>query len=362
MKKLLFILILPFMLSGCYDYNELNDLALIAGIGIDYDEDMYKVTFEILSTKKSGEQSGATSTYTVSAKGKTLTEAFMNNGNNMDKVPYYDHVEIVIISEEVAKKHLEDVSEYIIRSSKFRNEVYLTISKDKSAEDILKATSKEKPVASTFMVDLLEHSNNSSSAGYYTPFTKFLNKTLTHGEDGMASVFTLKDKDIILNGLGIFKDFKLVYIFNDDEAAIVNLLNNFNPNTILFTKSCDNNNNNNKTVLSIYDSKIKIEAMDNKIKISGTLNGRINADACGYNFRDVDTYEILEKDFTNIISNKMDNIIDIFKMEESNALSIGKIYYNKYRKENYLLWTQQDFVYDLDLKINKKGLIFQVKR
>ncbi len=357
MKKLLFILILPFILGGCYDYNELNDLALISGIGIDYEDDMYNVTFEILSTKKSGEQSGATSTYTVNAKGKTVTEAFMNNGNNMDKVPYYDHVEIVIISDEVAKKHLEDVAEYIIRSSKFRNEVYLAIAKDKKAEDVIKTNSKEKPVASTFMVDLLEHSDNSSSAGYYIPFTKFLDKVLTKGEDGLAPVFTTKDKEIVLEGLAVFKDFHLVHIFDDQESSIVNLINNFKHNTVLFTKTCDNKK---ETVLSIYASKINIKALDNKIKIEGTLNGRINSDACGYNFRDTETYRILEKDFTKIIQEEMNKTINTLKMVESNALSIGKIYYNKYRQEKYLLWTKQDFVYDLDLKINKKGLIFQV--
>ncbi len=358
MKKILFILILPFILGGCYDYNELNDLALIAGIGVDYEDNMYTVTFEILSTKKSGEQSGATSTYTVSAKGNTVTEAFMNNGNNMDKVPYYDHIEVVIISDKVAKEHLEDVSEYIIRSSKFRNEVYLVISKDKKAQEILNTTSKEKPIASSFMVDLLEHSNHSSSSGYYTPFTKFLNKVLTQGEDGIAPIFTIKDKEIVLDGLGVFKDFKLVYDFKNNDAATFNLINNFNPNTVLFTKSCGDDKD---TVLSIYDSKIKIKALDNKIKITGILNGRINADACGYNFRKLDTYTTLEKDFSNIIAKDMDKIIDSLKSVQSNALSIGKIYYNKYRQKNYLLWTKEDFVYDLNLKINKKGLIFEVK-
>ena len=55
MKKLLILLIIPFILSGCYDYNELNDLAIISGIGIDYENEEYIVTYEILSTKKEGE-------------------------------------------------------------------------------------------------------------------------------------------------------------------------------------------------------------------------------------------------------------------------------------------------------------------
>ena len=38
MKKIWIILILPFFLTGCYDYQELNNRAVIAGIAIDYKE------------------------------------------------------------------------------------------------------------------------------------------------------------------------------------------------------------------------------------------------------------------------------------------------------------------------------------
>ena len=75
MKKLLILLLIPILLGGCYDYNELGDLAIVAGIGIDYQDDEFEVTFEILSTKKEGEQgSASSSTYNVSAKGNTVAE------------------------------------------------------------------------------------------------------------------------------------------------------------------------------------------------------------------------------------------------------------------------------------------------
>ena len=281
----------------------------------------------------------------------------MNNGNNLDKVPYYDHVEVVVISEDVAKNHLEDVAEYIIRSSKFRNEVYLSIAKNTSASNLLKTTSEDNPVASTFIVNLLNNSNTSSSAGYYTPFTKFLNKVLTDGEDALAPVFKTQDEKIVLDGIGAFKDFKLVNTFNNHDSSIINLINNFKAKTVVFSKSCGDN----KTVLSIYDSDIKIQAYKDYVKISGMLNGRINADACGYNMRSIDTYKTLEKEFNTIIEKEIDKIINNFKEIKSNAFSIGKIYYNKYRDKNVFLWTNQEFKYDIDLKINKKGLIFEVE-
>ena len=35
MKKIFFIFHIPLFLGGCYDYQELNDLAIISGIAID---------------------------------------------------------------------------------------------------------------------------------------------------------------------------------------------------------------------------------------------------------------------------------------------------------------------------------------
>ena len=134
MKKILILIIMIFLLSGCYDYNELNDIAIVSGVGIDYKDDKYSVTFEIISTKKSGDSSGSSSSYTASSEAETITEAFLKIGNSLDKVAYYDHIEMVIISEELAKNKMVEVSEFLIRSPKLRNEFYLALAKDTTAK------------------------------------------------------------------------------------------------------------------------------------------------------------------------------------------------------------------------------------
>ena len=113
--------------------------------------------------------------------------------------------------------------------------------------------------------------------------------------------------------------------------------------------------------MSIYESDIKIEPNNDYIKISGKLNGRINENNCDYDLKKEETYKKLEKEFTSVITDEMNKIINSLQLLESNALSIGKNYYNKFRKENFYLWTKQDIKFEIDLKINKKGLIFEVK-
>ena len=362
MKKFLILLLIPFLLSGCYDYNELSDLAIVSGVGIDYEDNEYTVTFEILSTKKEGETSASSSTYTVSSKGSTVVEAFNNNGNLMDKVPYFEHVDVVVINEEIAKNHLKEVSEYIIRTSKLRNETYIVIAKDVKAMDVMQATTKEKPVASGFIANMLQNNKNSASAGFFMPYTEILNSILTKGEDALISVITVNEhddkKEIELLGLGVFEDFHLKHIFNSEDSAIINVLNNFSAEAVLFEKRC----NNGVIVVSIYNSELKIEPNNENVKISGKIDVRLNEDTCNDNLRNEKVYEELQKEFTKIVENKMLSVLETLQTEKSNALKIGKYYYDKYRKPDYKLWTKQRFIFDLDLKINKKGLIFEVTK
>ena len=357
MKKVLLLIIIPFFLSGCFDYNELTDLAIITGVAIDYDNE-YEVTFEIVSTKKSGDTAASTSSYTVSSKGKTIAEAIRNNGNNIDKVAYFDHVELVLVSEDIAKNHFEEVTEYIVRSAKFRNEVIVAIAKDSLAKNIISKSTKEHPLISTFLVNMLENSNDASSAGYYAPFTETLGDILTDGEDAKLSAFSIDNADIKLNGMGIFKNFKLQRIINNDEASTVNLLSNFKSKNTYFTKICDKDK---KTIISIYESNIKFEPTNKKINIKGKLNGRIILNECNYNLKESSTYQTLENEFKSIIEDKIDNVINIMKTENSNVLKIGKAYYNKYYDKDFYLWTKLPINYDIDFKINKKGLIFELE-
>ena len=122
--------------------------------------------------------------------------------------------------------------------------------------------------------------------------------------------------------------------------------------------TCDNN----KTiVIADYNSKVSIEPGKDKLNVKAAINARISEETCGYDLKDADTYKELENKFTKVIEKKMDNVLKKLQESKSNALNIGKSYYNKYREKDFYLWTKQDITYDIDLKINKKGLTFEVE-
>ena len=54
MKKIILILLL-LTLTGCKDYTEINDLAIVSGIIIDYVDNKYEITSELIINDKESE-------------------------------------------------------------------------------------------------------------------------------------------------------------------------------------------------------------------------------------------------------------------------------------------------------------------
>ena len=358
MKKILIIIFSVFFLTGCYDYNDLSDLGIITGVGIDFQNDKFLVTYEIVSTKKNGNSSEGSKTYQVSATGDTIAKAFLNAGELMDKVAYFDHVEIIVMDSNIARNYMKELGEYIVRSPKFRNEVYTAIVKNTTAKEVISKTNDVKPLASSYIVELLENSNDSGGAAYYAPFTLSLRHILTNGEDAKMPIITMEDDNIKLIGMGIFKDFTYQYDLSLEQASIVNLMNDFKVKTINLEYTCKNNK---KTVVNIYKSNLKIEPKKEKLLIKGKVNAELIQNDCDLDLRNTEVYKKLNTDFNNILENRINEVINILKKYKSNAIPIGKNYYNHYRILNDN-WINYPTYYDIDFKINKKGLIFLIER
>ena len=86
MKKIL-LLPLIFLMCGCWNYKELNNLAMTTGIAIDKIDNDYHVTLLISNTKKQTNDNDKpqASTAAYEGSGKTMYEAISNASDNISK-------------------------------------------------------------------------------------------------------------------------------------------------------------------------------------------------------------------------------------------------------------------------------------
>ena len=94
MKKYLFIPIL-FILTGCYNYRDLNDLAIVSGISIGRDNNNFKVSVEVVNPSLNQDEEAGFLIYQSSAN--SIEEAINNISLKAPKQLYLAHLNILII-------------------------------------------------------------------------------------------------------------------------------------------------------------------------------------------------------------------------------------------------------------------------
>lgn len=147
MKTKIFILIVAmFLFNGLANSRELNDLAILSSMGIELDEDgNYLITVQILNTKKPDSSSGnsssgesGTSNVTVfKSNSSTIHGALRDIVLQSSKKIYIAHMELLLVSEEVAKTDMFDILDFFIRDNENSNNFILAVTKDTTPKEVL---------------------------------------------------------------------------------------------------------------------------------------------------------------------------------------------------------------------------------
>lgn len=354
MKKLILLIIIIFSLTGCYDNIELTDLAIISGIGIDYKDEKYVVTYEILSNTKTLENTTLKSN-TVTGSGKNISEAFINANYKIGNKAYFAHLKLVVLGEEILNGHIEGITDYLLRDINIRDEFKVVVAKETYPEEILKHNSENLPVVSEFLIKLLQTEKYSDSLVIDQNFEDIVKKLISKNNDIILNSITIKDNDIAIDDSLILKNSTYKTSLSKKNSSLYNMLTT---NTIAI--EFDKKYNDKAFTINVNNSNTSIEVTKNKIKISTKLEAEVLENNPEFDLKDEDTYIKLNKDFEKIIKKDIKEFIEFLQQEECDILGLQEIYYKKTRKDNKELWLTSDIEVKVDLKINTKGLIFEV--
>lgn len=360
MKKILCLILLCCLLTGCYDYQELNNRAIITGISIDYQNHEYLTNFEIMSTQKnSSEENSESKAYYVTGSNSTLAESFQNATLSLSKDATYSHLKVVLLSKEVAENHMHEVLDYLVRDPEIHNIFYPLIVEGSLAEAALKCTTKENPVTSVAIQNMLDNNKSSETVNVKVNFETVYNDILDPHKDAYLNVVTIKDNKITLDGIALLKNENLVTILGANESSTFHVLNNNSED--YFIKTACQDDPSKFIILNLYhNKKTKIKITKEDINITSLLEGNIIEDNCNYDFSKPNTYEKVANTFLEITKGNFNNVMTILSHTKSDALGLEDIYYKKTKNE-LTNWDTLPINYHLAIIINKNGLIFEVK-
>lgn len=374
MKKIkyLIILIIP-LLSGCYNYRELDEIAITTAISIDYADNNYHVIAEVINPTKQQDASSANNSPFINyfATGSSLQEAFRNIVLDSPRQLYAPQLEMIIISEEVASNHLGEVLEFFSREPESRTEVKFLIAR---GEDSTKAITLQTLLTNLSSANTIESLIIQSDVlGLTTICTindllnMYLDPTLEIKLPGIIIYGDIEEGDEKENittsvpkasskigSTAIFKDKKFLGYLEDNDSKMLNLITNDLKGTILNYDYQDSN-----VVLELYriNTDIKANIKDNEIDI--TIKGysrikEVNSNVNIKNKKEIENINnLLNNNLEKDISKSFNNIRDKYNTD---VFNFRQIYYREnpnYYKENYRdKWYEEVFK---DLKLNVKS-------
>ncbi len=337
MKKIILLITCLFLLTGCFDYQELSDMSIIDGIGFDYKDGEYQVILETIKSTTSGE-SNTTSTNVVTAKDKVLANALNKAVNNAGKKVSLKHVKLLLLSKSVSLKGIDEIIDYIIRDVNISTNLY-TIVCDNPQEVF--DTKIEDDSISNLIVDTITYNVDAKSLDNID----IIASNIINDKIDIALPFIhIKDKNIVVDKIAYFNGGKYV---DKIDSKIYNFL-------LLDSNNIDFDYDD--TVLNIFAKDIKYDIEKNQITINISGSAKVKEVNKKYNLKELKTYEEIEKEINKTIEQETYDFLKETLSNKSDLIGLRNKYYKKFRKDRENI----NYVVKANIKINRNGAIYEV--
>lgn len=384
-NKILAILIIPFLLCGCYNYTELEDVSICTAMGFDIKDDGYEISYMVANSRKTdaSTKEGQSQAVVYTGNGKTVSEAINSLTTTMPLIPYISHLETIIISDDVAQKGLLDILDYLLRNPESRKKFKLVLTNNVKASDVLKVMSPLSSFPSTNIASNIKSSSTFQSISIEFEYNQFIAYFLEEGINPILSSVTIMgdieesgkseslnqttmEALIVTSTIGVFKDDKLVKFSSLEEDYGINFMRN-KVKEMLLTFPCEDN----FITLNIEKSKTKLDIKFENNKPIGIIN--IEAEAvlnelnCKIDIKNEENIKKMEEEGKKIIEEYIDKAIKLAKNEKTDIYGFGTLIHKNYPKEWKILknsWDETEFIKlefekNINLTINGTGSLKQ---
>lgn len=376
-KILVTIFLLSFILTGCWNYHELNDLAITTGIAIDVKDDKYIVSYMIANAKKNESDSNNSEANTVVYKGEgnSISAAYIDLNSKNPKVPYISHLEVIIISEDAARQGVNKMVDFLMRNPESRKEFYVVLSKNTEASAILETLSPLEAFPSENVAKNIVSNQNDQSTIVVEQYSDFISKILKEGvnpvlsgieiegdEEAGKSEESLKSStpssSIKIDTIGIFKDDILLGWANHNETIGINILNN-EVGSVLLEAKCDDQYMASTLTNVTTSTDIVFENDIPKVSLKINAEGALVEINCKRNLEDEKVIEEIKKDFESTLLEIVNSSINLAQNEyKSDIFGYGDMIHKnnlekwKTLKDSWDETTFPNLEFDINVKIS----------
>lgn len=374
-KLYICILLCTCLLTGCWDVEEVDEIYLPFGIGIDQTEEMkdgIKVTFFGPTFEPKSKEDSVT----LKGIGHTLASANQEIQDKFHHEINIGHVKTVIVSEDLAKEGISDYLEQLGRNPKTKESLRLIVCKD-PAEDALSLNLESTP----YVTDIIEKSIRLHFQDMSIPpgtLRTFFNTLSQEGiEPSLPYLELEKSQDgtpvgVLVGKIAVFQDDRMIGVLPNHQALGYSILMG-NAIHHLYTtpiqsigKETNKDDEIGYATMRIRSIKTKITPYINNEEPSFTVELKIKGDLIEKlppteeNMFENKNIEKLQEKFASSYSTLIQNMLKTIQKEyKTDIIGFGRILRSK--KPEYFeeeRWKEQfpDVKINIDIDVRIKSL------
>lgn len=164
---LAFLLACPLLLTGCWNYKELTDINVVAGVGLDRTEDgKILVTVQVaepgsIQSSASGCGGGGNApikpVFIASYEGETIFEAIRGMLATVDKKLFFSTAQVLILSERIVQDSLEEILDFFHRDQEMNYLMNVLVAKGTTPGEILGMESEMDTIPAVYINETIEN-------------------------------------------------------------------------------------------------------------------------------------------------------------------------------------------------------------
>ncbi|WP_226529442.1 Ger(x)C family spore germination protein [Metabacillus niabensis] len=343
-KKLLIIICMLLLTTGCWSKKDLNELAIVTAIGIDKTEDGYSVSIQVLNPSElaGNTSSGRTEVVRFVKSGKTVFEALRKLSTDTPRRIYLAHLREVVFGEELAREGIGKALDFISRDHEMRTDFYITVAKGSTAADILNIQTAIEKVPANKLFNALENSESVWAAAKTVKLDELINSIVSKGKEPvLTGIYYYGDAEVGSNienvhnvspetglridYLAVFKKDKLIGWLNMNESKGFNYITDNIKNTVVTIEQEDGN-----ITIETLRSKTKVKGKMEKgkpvIDITVTPEGNIADVESSIDLSKPETIDKLEKKYADNIKEKVQTSVQEVQEDfQSDIFGFGEV-------------------------------------
>ena len=376
MKKVILLIFLTFVCTGCYNYKELNELGIVSAMGISKDGDLYNLDIQlvnVLDSEKSGLNKSPITV--ISGQGETIFEAARSMNKKTSKIFFLADVDYVFLDQSVLTDGLDEIMDFLVRDTRLSLNFLIITSTENKSIDILSSISHFDTNSANNLYDAIMNSetrygginslhvreliNNYYAKGKYTIFPNVYIKDTRKSSENDSLEDSKSESYVEVKNMVFFKDKEAIEL-TDEETKGVNFLRNKIKNATL-TIECDGG----YFTIETLESKMKLKSKLNidQLNVNGNVGAEIVYYGCKDNLDNADVLKSISKKAEKEVESYITKAFNKSKKYNYDFLGLGNyIYKNNYKYFDFENkdWNKDglnklNLKYNIDVSLYKQG-------